>query len=135
MREFVVLYQDLTGKTNYAKINSDLSRIDEDIEHYTNIHQGQRVIHVFDTNTDILKTGQKNVTAFISHCRQFGFVETDYGRIFKSTDSKNAGHIMKFIGFIHNAKKYKCLLVDTQTGRNVKATPGYVKKMLIEHEI
>lgn len=92
-------------------------------------HPGQTVTAVFNSETDLLMSANKEKTEFRLMCYDYGFRENDYGRYMN--DARFGTSAVIFVGFLPKNRKYKALLYNTVTRRHIKATINYVRSHII----
>lgn len=82
-----------------------------------------------DFNLSFLTNGENGESAeqveFNKYARAYGFGPADYGKVIFLD-----GTPYTFYGFAPKARKYPCLLRNTETGKEVKATLEGVKRQL-----
>lgn len=108
-----------TGHKSYVQTNMDAdawlaSKNDPDLE----------IEFIFDMESEENLRAVKEHGDFLSRCTRYGFSASDY----KAHLRNAAGHELEFYGFAPRNIKYQCLLRDTVTGTELKATPIVVMR-------
>lgn len=85
-----------------------------------------RMVYAFNADDDIICNQIREKEEFELYCRKYGFVPSDYQK--KCYGAR--GNRLMLVGFIPTNKKYKCRLVDLDTGRFVKASPAFIKRQM-----
>lgn len=123
-KEILIAYKDPAGNNKYDIVRNITSNNSADlknaIDDWKNKNAGCEVTHVFNTDNNLIDSqSYLSECTFRLHCGRFGLKPEDFG---KKLDN---GEIIT--GLRPRNRKYPIILYNPATGRNMKATPNYIK--------
>jgi hypothetical protein len=116
---YVMCFTDATQRGNY-----ELSTMEP--EEWVKQNPTLHLVYAFKKSDELLYGSQCERDDFMTYCGNYGFEQSDYERKFKTRN----GNTLMLIGFYPQNRKYKCRLINTDTGEPVKATVAYVQQWM-----
>lgn len=123
-KEILIAYRDPAGNNKYDIVcnvtSNNSANLKSAIEYWKNLNKDCEVTHVFDTKNNLIDNqSYLSEYTFRMHCRRYGLEPEDFG---KKLDN---GEIIT--GLRPKNRKYPIILFNPETGKNMKATPSWVK--------
>lgn len=116
---YIICYEDYCFQKGYEET-------DLEPKEWVKQNPTLNLVYAFNREQDVLYKDSKEEREFITLCNHYGFETDDYKR--EIVNGK--GEKLVFIGFLPQNRKYKCKLINLDTGRGVKATTDWVQVQL-----
>lgn len=126
----VICYMDANGEQRYDKLNPPPDKVSTIVDNWQQAHPNFKIMHVFDSRSDILTRTTKERRMFEDNCELYGFNYDDlYAKI------KFANTTLTLVGFDTRKKKYKVRWIGENTGHRVGMSVDYAKSVLQHYRI
>lgn len=127
-QQLLITYQDASGNYKYDVLNdvttNNRTDIESSISYWQEKNPGCSVTHVFNTEHDLIcEKSYMSKETFAKYCKKYGLSEDDMGGTLDNG--------MVVTGIRYKNRKYPIILYNPENGRNIKATPDYVRKHIV----
>ena len=122
----IVCYRDLaSGATGYDELEGRFSDATE--RDWLAANPGKAVQFVFDGRDELRAAESVRADGFFANCARYGFRPDEYGAKLVFPDRQG---VFSLVGFRPNARKYTCVCRSDGTGKIVRCTEDYARKLM-----